>query len=110
VAPPLSPLITVPPVPPTAQPIPPGGAAGASSPSAARRKEKVHKHAQQSAYVTRPAGSGADWFFPVVGAAGLLAMMLVAGGIKGGPRPRPAPVLLREQRVPERDRERWRGR
>jgi hypothetical protein len=66
--------VLVPPVPPPATPIPPGGA---TAPAAAKREEKARRHAQQSAYVIRPAGiPAADWFFPAVAVAGLLAMML----------------------------------
>ena len=56
---PVSPAI-VPPATPPVEPIPPGGAAQA--PSAAEKKEKARKHASQSAFTIRPAGSIAqEW-------------------------------------------------
>jgi photosystem II stability/assembly factor-like uncharacterized protein len=90
---PAAPVIAVPPVPPSVQPIPPGGASTAQA--AARRREKVKQHAQQSAYTTRPAGASAtDWFYPAVGVVSVLALLLVAGGVRAGPGPRPRPALL----------------
>jgi hypothetical protein len=87
--PPNQPAVAVPPIPPVAQPIPPGGAASAQA--AARRKEKARKHASQSAYVTRPAGMSAeDFFYPAVGVATVLTLLLVAGGMRPGPRRRAA--------------------
>jgi hypothetical protein len=59
--------------------IPPGSGGYAQSPSAAKRKEKAHKHASQSAFVIRPAGtSGSDWFVAAVGVTTLLALLLSA--------------------------------
>jgi hypothetical protein len=73
-----SPTVVVPPIPPAATPIPPGGA---TAQAAARREEKARKHARQSAYVIRPAGiSALDWFYPALGVAGVLALLLCAAG------------------------------
>ena len=78
---------------PPVEPIPPGGAAQA--PSAAERREKARKHASQSAYTIRPAGtSGEDWFYAAVAITTLLALLLSARGLGAGPRSRPA--VLRE--------------
>jgi hypothetical protein len=84
-----APPAAVPPPPPPAQPVPPGGTSTAQA--AARRKEKARKHASQSAYTTRPAGSrGEDWFYPATGVVTVLALLLSAGGLRARPRPRPA--------------------
>lgn len=92
------PPVAVPPIPPAIQPIPPGGSASAQA--AARRKEKARKHASQSAYVTRPAGvSGAEWFYGAVGVMSVLSLLLVAEGMRPGPRARPAPLLVRERSI-----------
>jgi hypothetical protein len=84
------PPVAVPPIPPNIQPIPPGGAASAQA--AARRKEKVRKHASQSAFATHPPGE--PWFYGGVGAMTVLTLLLIAGGVKPQPRRRPAPALL----------------
>jgi hypothetical protein len=85
-------------------PVPPGGAT-AQAPSAARREERARKHARQSAYATRPAGTSAtDWFFPAVGVATLLALMLIAGGLRPGPRQK---LALAELRDPLDRRPQW---
>jgi hypothetical protein len=90
----LAPPVIVPLIPPPAVPIPPGGA---TVQAAARREEKARKHARQSAYVTRPAGTSAEaWFYPAVGVVTVLALLLIAGGVRLGPRPRPALLELRE--------------
>jgi hypothetical protein len=107
VAVPAVPAVAVPPIPPAVTPIPPGGAASAQA--AARRKEKARKHASQSAYTTRPAGASAeDWFYPAVGAVSILAMLLVAGGMRPGPRSRPALLMARESASAGRRNDRWR--
>jgi hypothetical protein len=81
----VSPAVAIPPIPPAGVPIPPGGATASA---AAKREEKARKHASQSAYAIRPAGSDAtEWFFPAVGVVSLLALLLIAGGA----RPRPGP-------------------
>lgn len=83
--------IAVAPVPPAPiTPVPPGGAT-ATAQSAAKREEKARKHASQSAYVIRPAGeSGSDWFYAVVGGATIASLLLIAGGVRPGPRRAPA--------------------
>jgi hypothetical protein len=81
---------------PPVEPIPPGGTAQA--PSTAKREEKARKHASQSAFVIRPAGTtgeewftgGEQWFYAGVGLATLLALLLTARGLRAGPRPGPA--------------------
>jgi photosystem II stability/assembly factor-like uncharacterized protein len=76
---------------PPVEPIPPGSGGYAQSPSAAERREKARKHASQSAFVIRPAGtSGEDWFYGAVALTTLLALALTAGGIRRGSRTRPA--------------------
>jgi hypothetical protein len=88
--------VVPPPVPPAATPVPPGG--GATAQATARREEKARKEARQSAYVVRPAGAPAtDWFFPAVGVTSVLALLLIAGGLRPGPRPNYAFVEAREQ-------------
>jgi hypothetical protein len=78
------------PVPPAAiQPVPPGGAV-AQSPSAARAKRRVEKEASQSAYTIRPAGSGVEWFYPLLGGVSVLGLLLAAVGVGRATRPRPA--------------------
>jgi hypothetical protein len=84
-----------PPIPPPLTPVPPGGAT-APAQSTAKREEKARKEASQSAYVTRPAGSGEDWFYAVVGAVSILAVALIGGGLRPGPRREPALLELRE--------------
>jgi photosystem II stability/assembly factor-like uncharacterized protein len=104
VAPPLPPPIEsvgappaiLPAATPPIEPIPPGASGYAQSPSAAERKEKARKQASQSAFTIRPAGtSGADWFYVAVGFATLLALLLSARALPGGPRLRPALLLNR---------------
>jgi hypothetical protein len=90
------PPIVPPLIPPALTPVPPGGAT-VSAQATARREEKARKHARQSAYVLRPAGTSAtDWFFPVVGAVTLLALLLSAEALRRGPGPKPALSELRE--------------
>jgi hypothetical protein len=95
----------VPPIPPAGVPIPPGGATASA---AAKREEKARKHASQSAYAIRPSGSDAtDWFFPAVGAVSVLALLLIAGGVRPRPGPGYAWLDLRgqdEERRPRRRR------
>jgi hypothetical protein len=92
----VSPLLFVAPILPLPlNPIPPGGVAvPGQAPASAPRKEKAKKHASQSAYSIRPAGtSGYDWFYGAIGAAGLAAMLLAAAGLgRGGPSRKPAPA------------------
>jgi hypothetical protein len=86
----------VPPAPIT--PVPPGGATSPAQ-SSAKREEKARKHASQSAYVTRPAGtSAADWFYPVVGGLTVVSLFLIAGGLKPGPKRAPAYAEVRIER------------
>ena len=89
--------VVVPPlIPPGLTPVPPGGAT-VSAQATARREAKARKHPQQSAYVTRPAGtSGAEWIYPAVSVITVLALLLAAGGRKPGPRPEPALAELWE--------------
>ncbi len=92
---PLSPAI-VPATTPPVEPIPPGSGGYAQSPSAAERKEKARKHASQSAFVIRPAGtSGEEWFYGAVAISTLLVLLLTAGSLRGGPRDRPALIYDR---------------
>ena len=103
---PPAPVIAVPPIPPVSTPIPPGGSASAQA--AARRKEKAVKQASQSAFSARPSGASAeDFFYPVLGVASLLALLLTAGGMRAGPTPRPALLLLRDDQRRQRRHERW---
>jgi hypothetical protein len=84
----VSPAI-VPPATPPVEPIPPGGTAQA--PSAAEKKEKARKHASQSSFTIRPAGTSAEeWFYGVLGITGAVALMLSARAVRTGPRSRPA--------------------
>jgi hypothetical protein len=108
VAVPAIPAVAVPPIPPAVTPVPPGGAT-ASAQAAARRKEKAQKHASQSAYATRPSGTaGSDWFYPAVGLVSILAALLAAGGMRPGPRARPAMLIDRGREIPARRRNGWR--
>ena len=103
---PITPAL-VPATTPPVEPIPPGSGGYAQSPSAAERREKARKHASQSAFVIRPAGtSGQDWFYGAVAISMMLVLALTAGGIRGGSRGRPAPAF---NRTPA-ERERRRGR
>jgi hypothetical protein len=87
--------VVVPPIPPPITPVPPGGAT-ASAQATAKREEKARKHASQSAYVTRPAGTSAeDWFYPAVAVVTVVSMMLIAGGIRPGPGRAPAFVEIK---------------
>ena len=89
---PLTPAILPTPAPPV-EPIPPGASGYAQSPSAAERKEKARKQASQSAFSTRPATSSSaefELFYAAIGLATLLALLLSARGLYGGPRLRPA--------------------
>jgi photosystem II stability/assembly factor-like uncharacterized protein len=79
----------VPPATPPVEPIPPGGAAQA--PSAAERKEKARKHASQSAFTIRPAGTSAEtWFFGALGVTTVVVLLLTARALPAAPRRRPA--------------------
>jgi hypothetical protein len=63
----------------------------AQAPSTAKREEKARKHASQSAYVIRPAGTpGSEWFYGSVGAIGLLAIVLAGLGTGLTPQRRTA--------------------
>jgi hypothetical protein len=84
----VSPAI-VPPATPPVEPIPPGGTAQA--PSAAERKEKARKHASQSAFTIRPAGTSAEeWFYGALAITSVLALLLSARALPIRPRSRPA--------------------
>jgi hypothetical protein len=93
------PLVIVPPLAVTAQPIPPGGATApgiSQQPATAERREKAHKHASQSAYtLLSPASSQSDpaawWYEGAVGVAAMLAAMLAGRAL----RPRRKPVEAR---------------
>jgi len=88
--------VVPPPVPPAAaQPIPPSGTATSQSPAAARRREKVHKHASQSAFSVRPSGSAPGWFFPAIMATSAFALALLGAGIRRKPETTPAPSYAR---------------
>jgi hypothetical protein len=89
----LFPTVLPTPTPPV-QPIPPGGA---TAPSTAPRREKARKHASQSAYTVRPAGAGADWFYPVLGVTTVGVLLLAAFGLTR-PAPRAAAALARSRR------------
>ncbi len=82
---------------PPVEPIPPGASGYAQSPSAAERREKVRKQANQSAFAIRPAGeeshSGEQWFYAALGITTLLALLLSARALPAGPRPRPALLI-----------------
>ena len=96
----VSPAI-VPPATPPVEPIPPGGAAQA--PSAAEKKEKARKHASQSAFTIRPAGTSAEtWFFGALGITTVVVLLLTARALPAAPRRRPALLYIRsneEQRM-----------
>ena len=84
------PLTPLPATPTPVTPTPPGGAV-AQSPSTAKREERARKHAQQSAFAIRPAGTSDDWFYELVGAATILTLLLVAAGTsRANTRFRPA--------------------
>jgi hypothetical protein len=101
-----TPVVVPPLIPPAVTPVPPGGAT-VSAQATARREEKARKHASQSAYVIRPAGSVAtDWFFPLVGGVSLLALLLVAAGLRPRPDSRLALVELRDPARTQRP-DRW---
>jgi hypothetical protein len=84
-------------LPPPATPLTPVPPGGATAPSTAPRREKAHKHASQSAYTIRPAGSSADWFYPATAAA-TLAFLALAGVAFSRPSARPAPAAARGRR------------
>jgi hypothetical protein len=96
----------VPPITP-AQPIPPGGATAPSS-APARRREKAHKHASQSAFTTLTPGAarlasdtaGIDWYYGGVGLATLLAIALAGHGLRPRRRVVEARVEVRRPRRP----------
>jgi Transglycosylase SLT domain len=103
----IAPPVLAPLVPPPITPVPPGGAT-APAQSAAKREEKARKEASQSAYVIRPAGTSADdWFYPAVGVVTLLALLLIAEGIRPRPARRPALLELRDNDPSERARSGW---
>jgi hypothetical protein len=82
------PPVVVPPLAPPITPVPPGGATVPAQ-STAKREEKARKQASQSAYVIRPAGTpGDEWFYGAVGVMGVLAMLLIANGLRPGPKPK----------------------
>ncbi len=93
---PLPVLALVPPPPIPIQPVPPGGAPGVSqAPSAARRREKAHKHAQSKAFtLMAPASNASDpaawWYDGAVGVTTVLALLLSAQGLR--PRRRSSPA------------------
>jgi hypothetical protein len=98
----------VPPITPPATPIPPGGA---TATSAVKREEKARKHASQSAFTIRPAGSSAgSWFIPAVAASGLAAVILVAIGLGRNLPERSAALMWTSERVdrPRRRPGAWR--
>jgi hypothetical protein len=96
------PPVVPPLIPPGLTPVPPGGAT-VSAQATARREEKARKHASQSAYVLRPAGTSAtDWFFPALGVVTLLTLLLAAQGIARGQRPKLALAELRDPGRPRR--------
>jgi hypothetical protein len=89
----LTPAIVPPAIPPV-EPVPPGSGGFAQSPSAAKRREEVRKHARQSAFVVRPAGTrGADWFYAGIAAATLLTLLLCARAMPPASGTRPALLL-----------------
>jgi hypothetical protein len=86
----VTPAIVTPATPPV-EPIPPGAGGYAQSPSAAKRREESRKHASQSAYVVRPAGTdGQEWFYVAAGLVTVLVLLLGARSLPARPRPRPA--------------------
>jgi photosystem II stability/assembly factor-like uncharacterized protein/murein DD-endopeptidase MepM/ murein hydrolase activator NlpD len=89
------PPVVPPPTPPPIEPIPPGAGGFAQSPSAAERKEKAHKHASQSAFSIRPAGSGPEWFLLAVALSALLSVGLSGYGLRAAARSRAVPLLNR---------------
>jgi hypothetical protein len=100
---PTLPVIAVPPLPGTVTPVPPGGSASAQA--AARKKERVKKHAKQSAFTTRPPDvSATEWFYPAVGTMSVIALLLIAGGVTPRPRPRPALLTLDDEPATRRHR------
>jgi hypothetical protein len=102
----VAPAILPTPTPPV-EPIPPGSAGYAQSPSAAERREKAEKEASQSAFRLRPpvarpttiggrsaaAASGSaesPWYYWALGVTTLLALCLSARGLRPRSRARPA--------------------
>jgi hypothetical protein len=95
-------------IPPPITPVPPGGAT-APAQSTAKREERARKHARQSAYLTRPAGTSSDnWFYPAVVVMTVAAVMLIAGGVRPGPKRSPAFARLRTNENERRRRDRRR--
>jgi hypothetical protein len=95
-------VAVVTPVPPPVTPVPPGGAT-AQAQAQAKREEKARKEASQSAYVVRPAGeSASDWFYPAAGGLTLVSLLLIAGGVRPGPKRAPAYARVREATVRRR--------
>jgi len=91
----ISPVITPVLLPPLT-PVPPGGATVPAN-STAKREEKAKKQASQSAYVTRPAGESVPgWFYPAAGILTLASLLLIAGGVRPGPKRAPAYAVVRE--------------
>lgn len=98
-----TPPVVLTPIPPPVTTVPPGGAT-APGQSTVKREEKARKHASQSAYVIRPSGTpAADWFYAAVGVMTILSLLLIAGGVRIGPRKRHAYAEIRAQ-PPERHR------
>jgi hypothetical protein len=94
-------------------PTPPSGtsvvtAPGVSqAPASARREERARKHASQSAFAIRPAGTSDEWFYALVGGATVLTLLLAAAGIaRMGPRPRPLAARAWVQHGPDTSRRR----
>jgi hypothetical protein len=90
-------VTVTPPIPAPITPVPPGGAT-APAQSTAKREEKARKEASQSAYVIRPAGeSFEDWFYPAVGGMTVLSLLLIAGGVRPGPKRAPAYARVEDE-------------
>ena len=96
-----------PPPPPPVTTVPPGGAT-APAQSTAKREEKARKHASQSAYVIRPAGSTVEeWFYPAIGVMTVFALFLIANGIRIGAEPKLAYARTRTNDDPSTRRRRY---
>ncbi len=99
--------VVVPPIAPPITPVPPGGAT-APAQSTAKREERARKHASQSAFSIRPAGTTASaWFYGAVALTGLIAILLAAEGLSGL---RPERAKLAWEPVHTRGRRRTRRR
>jgi len=65
----------------------PAARAATRSPSEAKRREESRKHASQSAYVLRAAGTGgAGWFYVAAAVAAVVALLLRARSLPVRPR------------------------